>query len=426
MSTQAREADERVALGVSDLPTPLSDRRPRGRIIELDALRGLAAVTVVVGHSLVVFPNFDRATRGIAGLDLVNTVKYSPLAIVQSGEAAVILFFVLSAFVLALPYLGPRAPSYRAFLAKRVCRIYLPYLAIVGTAIALAALLGGGGLPGLSDWANARWQGDFGAGLLLGHATLLGSFDNAQFDPVLWSLVHEMRISLIFPLLVLAVVVLGPLRSVVGALAVLIIGLALNKVGIHLDHPSDYFRTLFYVPCFVAGILLARHHHEIVTRFQRLSAVRRAGFVGSGVLLFTYPSWMDPAWFGHAHRHNIDDIIAVTAGGCVFMIWALGSDGLAHFLRGRVPQFLGRISYSLYLLHAVVLLALLHLLDGAVPTLAIVGLMWLVALPLAAASQRWIELPAIGLGKRLAARLDGGAPAAGSGTPLVAGATGGR
>jgi peptidoglycan/LPS O-acetylase OafA/YrhL len=404
--TSVHEADERVALGDSDLAPAWSDRRPAGRILELDAVRGFAAVTVVVGHSLTIFPNFDDTTRGARGLGLVNAVKYSPLALVQSGDAAVILFFVLSAFVLALPFLGARAPSYRGFLAKRVCRIYLPYLAAVALAIACAAILGGERLPALSHWANARWQSDFGVGVLIGHATLLGSFDNAQYDPVLWSLVHEMRISLVFPLLVLAVVFLGLRRSLPAALAVLVAGLALNKAGARLGHPSDYFRTLYYVPCFVAGVLLARHRHEVVAWFGRLTPAARALLLTAGALLYTYPSWMNPAWFSHAHRHNLDDIFAVTLGGCVFMVWALGSEPVARFLRRRIPQFLGRISYSLYLLHAVVLLALAHALYGTIPTGAIVALMWIVALPLAALSQRWLELPAIGLGKRLAVGFD--------------------
>jgi len=104
--TSLREADERVELGASDSAPAWSDRRPAGRITELDAVRGFAAVTVVVGHSLTVFPNFDDATRGKSGLALVNAVKYSPLALVQSGDAAVILFFILSGFVLALPFLS--------------------------------------------------------------------------------------------------------------------------------------------------------------------------------------------------------------------------------------------------------------------------------------------------------------------------------
>ena len=105
------------------------------------------------------------------------------MALVKSGDAAVILFFILSGFVLALPFLGARAPSYPGFLAKRVCRIYLPYLAAVALAIACAAILGDEALPGLSQWANAPWQDGFGVGVLVGHATMLGSFTTRSTTP---------------------------------------------------------------------------------------------------------------------------------------------------------------------------------------------------------------------------------------------------
>ena len=135
--------------------------------------------------------------------------------------------------------------------------------------------MGGDRLSGLSDWANAPWRDGFGIGLLAGHATLVGSFDNAQYDPVLWSLVHEMRISLIFPLLVLAIITLGPRRSVAGALALMAAGVGLNAAGRGLGHPSDYFKTLYYLPCFVAGILLARGRHGVMAWFSGLSAAWR-------------------------------------------------------------------------------------------------------------------------------------------------------
>jgi peptidoglycan/LPS O-acetylase OafA/YrhL len=403
--TFVTEADERVQLGASGVAAPLSHRRPVGRILELDAVRGLAAVTVVIGHSLIVFPNVERNTRGASHLGLLNGFKYSPLTIVSSGDAAVVLFFILSGFVLTLPFLGSRAPSYPAFLVKRVCRIFLPYLAAVALAITCAALLGDERLPGLSDWANAPWQDGFGVGLLTGHATLVGSFDNAQYDPALWSLVYEMRISLIFPLLVFAIVALGLRRGIVAALALVVAGIGLNAAGDGLGHPSDYFKTLYYVPCFVAGILFARERRAVMAWFSGLGAGGRALLLVAGVALYTHRSWVDPTWLPGA-GHDVTDALAVTLGGCGLLVWALGSHRVAQFLRGRIPQFLGRISYSLYLTHAVILLALLHLLHDRIPMSAIIALMWLIAVPVAALSYRWVELPAIGLGKRVAAMLD--------------------
>ena len=91
------------------------------RLHELDSLRGLAALSVVACHCL-------KVRSGVGFGWLLWLLDHTPLGIVRASHEAVIFFFVLSGFVLALPFLsGP--VRYRAFLAKRVCRIYLPYYA---------------------------------------------------------------------------------------------------------------------------------------------------------------------------------------------------------------------------------------------------------------------------------------------------------
>ena len=180
----AAEADERVRRGASGFARPLAHQAPPGRILELDALRGLAAVTVMVGHCLILFPNYERPTRGISHLAGLNLLKYTPLALLTARhDAAVVLFFILSGFVLALPYLGSRTPRYPAFLVKRLLRLYPAYLVAVALAIAGAALLGPARAPDLSAWANAPWQDASGLGLIAEHAALLPSFENAHVRP---------------------------------------------------------------------------------------------------------------------------------------------------------------------------------------------------------------------------------------------------
>ncbi len=53
-----------------------------------------------------------------------------------AGHEAVILFFLLSGFVLTIPYLLPDPPGYLRFLTRRVIRIYVPYLAALMQATA--------------------------------------------------------------------------------------------------------------------------------------------------------------------------------------------------------------------------------------------------------------------------------------------------
>src|SRR5208282_647946 len=84
------------------------------RLSELDALRGIAALSVVLWH-------FFCATYTVPGV--------RPIYWIARGDGAVVLFFLLSGFVLSLPFFRAQKPAYLSFIIRRVCRIYLPYLA---------------------------------------------------------------------------------------------------------------------------------------------------------------------------------------------------------------------------------------------------------------------------------------------------------
>ncbi len=243
--------------------SPARERGRGGRIAELDAVRGLAALTVVVGHFMIAFPMFAPEGRDDAASWLVTLLKETPLAIFSSGNAAVTLFFVLSGFVLALPFFADGGMPYRQFLLKRVFRLYIPYIGAVAVAIGLMALAYNGPESELSDWFNDRWR-SLSLASVLGHGTLIGTFPDADLNPVVWSLVHEMRISIVFPALVLLVDRFG--WTIGAVLSAVLCGLAYKATPIlgGSGEQSDYLVTVQYVPCFVAGIVLARHREAVV------------------------------------------------------------------------------------------------------------------------------------------------------------------
>src|ERR1700704_3301212 len=94
------------------------------RFYELDSLRGVAALTVVFHH-------FSR----ICSPRVIYFLDRTPFRLLVAGHQAVILFFLLSGFVLTLPYKKNDRLNYGPFLVKRVCRIYLPYLGALALAI---------------------------------------------------------------------------------------------------------------------------------------------------------------------------------------------------------------------------------------------------------------------------------------------------
>jgi peptidoglycan/LPS O-acetylase OafA/YrhL len=63
------------------------------------------------------------------------------------------------------------------------------------------------------------------------------------------------------------------------------------------------------------------------------------------------------------------------------------------------------MSYSVYLLHLIVLLALIHLLYGKLPVLLIDALCLAITLAVSWGFYRQIEIPLITLGRRLSAKL---------------------
>ncbi len=119
------------------------------------------------------------------------------------------------------------------------------------------------------------------------------------------------------------------------------------------------------------------------------------------LLLFTYPSTVP---FESAHPAPVD-IITVLLGALVFLIAAQASARAGAFLTRPVLQFFGRISFSLYLYHALVLLTVLHLLYGRMPLAAVLGLAWVAGIAVATAAYYLIEAPAHRAGRSLSRRV---------------------
>lgn len=379
-----------------------------GRFAELDSLRGLAALTVVINHHLNVLPQvFDQSAYGKAEWGFA-ALKYTPLHAFWGGHEAVIFFFVISGFVLALPYFK-RELHYAPFILKRISRVYLPYIVAVAVALSACLLVSRGDIAELSSWFNGSWTQPVTLRMLAGHALLVGSFRNGELDPVLWSLVHEMRVSLIFPAVMLVALRYGWRKSLFAAFAVTLFAFALAFViyrgtGISSDVPT----TIHYTAMFIVGALLARHHEALAARFNRLRRASKWLMVAAAMLAYTYRWWFLPGT--RALHFDIINDWAVTAGVAVFIIGALASMKASRLLHARPLLFLGKISYSLYLYHAIVLLAALHLFFGHLPLPVIYALSLVTTIMVSAVMYRLVEVPSIEIGRRLSSSRRHGVP----------------
>src|SRR5437016_14042110 len=94
---------------------------------ELDSLRGLAAITVLVGHYLNPFLVQSGPYAGVGRA--VQLARKTPLLGLFAGHEVVMLFFVLSRFVLSLKFLRRVPVPYGGLALARTIPLYVPSLA---------------------------------------------------------------------------------------------------------------------------------------------------------------------------------------------------------------------------------------------------------------------------------------------------------
>jgi peptidoglycan/LPS O-acetylase OafA/YrhL len=382
------------------------------RLHELDSLRGLAAFAVMLSHLLIVFPIAWNTSEPAGAVWWIKLVMFSPLRVVWAGHEAVIFFFILSGFVLALLFFGGReAPPYRLYLVKRIIRIYPPYLVAALSAMILRELFFKGPIPSVSDWFNQSWQSQVTPSTLLDHFTMIGSYNNCAFNPVLWSLVHEMRISIIFPLIVWALIKHERLCLVLPLAFTLVYCLSISlkfRGLIAFDH--DYFATLHYTGFFIVGAFLAKYREQIVETALKIPGGFKWLLLGGAVLFYTnafyLPYYVTPQTgsFALLLRKLWFQEWITAIGVLIFIILALSSGSLSGILATKPLQFLGSISYSLYLFHALVLKVVVTVFSKVLPMPAVLGISLVLALVIATASWRYIEVPSIQLGKTITKR----------------------
>ena len=351
----------------------------RERYVPLDSLRGLAAWLVVITHVLSVYPVL---------------YGHSP-----SGHPAVVFFFVLSGFVLSLPFFrGPVA--YGPYLLRRLCRIWLPYVAAMLLATVCAVGFYPQPVPELSQWANhaQRWPTGWE---FIEHLMLVGSFPNGTYNPVVWSLVHEMRVSLFFPLLFWVVSRLTWIQSLALALSLSLLATALRHASEYFGVVTDYPLTLHYSALFIPGILLARHAPWLISLYARIPTwTRWLGFLGS-VMLFTHSLWLWPGSVLQRIPVSADGLVALSV--VYFITVALAPSRMSLILQHPWLVRFGQMSYSIYLCHAVILLSLVHSFWSPALLPWLLLLVFPLTFALSALAYAWVELPAIRLGSWLMA-----------------------
>ena len=337
------------------VPTPRSPGSPRpavARWADLEGYRGLAALAVVLYH---VFQYAEAGAPGRLG------AHGSPTWLVLHGlDAFVDLFFVLSAFLLTVPYArralaGGAAPSARAFVVRRAARIVPLYL----VAVSLVWALRNPALPG--DLVD-----------LVEHLTFTQVLDDRRIFATIgpaWSLAVEVHFYVLLALLGAGACRLTARLAHRRRAAALYAGIgALVAAGVTwkvvawyvLGVPETSWSTWFTLPAkldvFGLGMLLGVLVAQGRVRTGRTSGavLRGLGSVVVAAAFATRPQGAgDQVWF-----HTVAAVgFALVLAPSVLAV-PDRRDRWVAALAAPVPAFLGVVSYSLYLWHEPLLLGL--------------------------------------------------------------------
>ncbi|MFP3464925.1 acyltransferase family protein [Leifsonia sp. SIMBA_070] len=326
---------------------------------ELDALRGLAAVSVLLYHVFAL--NWSTLQDGVylkpAANPLANVLIFSPLHVVWLGAEAVFLFFILSGFVLTKAATRPQF-SLAAYYPSRVVRLYGPVLAAIALALLSYLLIphtvGPGTPPTIASLPTSYPLID-----IIHDATLLGGTSNAI--GTLWSLQWEVVFSLALPVYIL-LVRRYPVPASIIALVVCLLGWANN------DPATSY------LPMFFFGALLAQFWEQVARAFRFLTAGRWWSHVAGIVLVFGAITAMTSYFVlgrsleAHGIPARVATVPLVLVGIVALIVVGTQWRPLSRLLTTRVLLFLGTISFSLYLVHRPLMIAVAFLLGtGPVP-----------------------------------------------------------
>lgn len=346
------------------------------RVRSLDGLRGVAAFVVLIHHSLLVFPGLAAPYFGEPVEDRLSPLVYSPLHLVWAGTEAVYLFFVLSGLVLAF---AVRSASFDwgAYFPSRAVRLYLPVFGAIVLGGILIALTPPAE-PGDSPWITRR-TGDYDLRSILTDAVLIGG-SAGRISP-LWSLQWEVLFSFLLPLYIYVS------RRLNGGVQIGI-GIALATVGSYAD-----VAALKYLPMFGIGVGLASLWEALSARVQKAGGRRAAlgwpAAVALAVLLVT-SNWMVKPFLPATAAATLT-LPLILIGVLILIVAAAHAPVLSRVLGSRPFAFLGLISFSLYLVHEPIVVALEKLMPTAVSVV-------LVAVPvsLVVATAFWwaVERPA--------------------------------
>jgi len=316
------------------------------RYLELDALRGIAAVMVVFFHYSVRYGQ-------------LYSYQVEPLFKFDIGLYGVQLFFIISGFAISLTL--EKTTHAVDFMVSRFSRLYPAYWAGVILTFAVVYWFS---LPGREvDIKTA----------VINMTMLQTWFNYSNVDGVYWTLTVELCFYLIMWFL-FAIKAMHRINVIALFWLLLIIGYGfVEKNGIYSIHWAVKLLLLLnHGALFIAGIMFFRiMHAEKLADYLIILLCLAAEYYLFGELAY---------------------LIAV-----YFLVFFLFSKNYLRFIAIKPLVFLGTISYSLYLIHQNIGYVIINAMRkaDALNSFNVIVLPLMASIFLAALMQRYIEKPSL-------------------------------
>ncbi|PIF21360.1 acyltransferase family protein [Candidatus Pantoea floridensis] len=315
-----------------------------------DGLRGVASLSVFLCHFLIsfyplgfdkIYPNsaFDYANDGI----ISKILRLPLLSVFWNGTLAVSIFFVLSGYVLTKSFYETNESSIlKSRIAKRYFRFCIPVLMSVLLSWVIIES-GAGYWKDAAQISGSKWLGSFwNFEPSLIYALKDGLFDSiflghSIYTPTLWT----MRIEIIGSFIVLSYV--GLINKGIAEVIFLIIS-SLFICVIASDSAPYYL-------AFIAGFYINKCRMEI-SGSVKIIIILISIYLGSYDHTNNY-SWIRSLFGDSIFTRNL---MSVVSG---FLIVFLMANGVMRtFFESKPMKYLGRISFSIYLVHFPIILSL--------------------------------------------------------------------
>jgi peptidoglycan/LPS O-acetylase OafA/YrhL len=359
-------------------PDPAAPEAKSPRMLMIDGLRGIAAFSVTLHH--------------LDGAMVLAFGQWAPAwieAVLSHGYLGVDIFFVLSGFVIAfgLRDVPGRWGFLGRFALRRSVRLDIPYWTSMAFEIALAATVAA---LGYSTWAGATIP------QVLAHVAYAQEFlGYRHIVAVYWTLCFEIQFYLLLVLLAiwhrrLESHLRPSARRVVAftVLSALFVASLLSRFGDLGSHlPSGLALIRWYQ--FSLGALVWWVH------------------VGACDRRWLYAAWAAILTAAIGRQDFGEHLLPIIVSAGIFL--ALAGDRMQRWLSSPVLQFLGAISYSLYLFHATMGWRTIRLLGLALPhdpvwAWAAFGIGTASAVTISWVAWRLVERPALALSRRVPLR----------------------